>query len=137
MEDEQQNGAQLDLYELAIRIIIERLEILREDKAPKERVGNFQFDSHRGYSTGLTCLADNFISTEEVIEHLRALNLDKQPGIHRYGAPRMVALCVRDAGRIQVATSKNIWPPKPFLFSWVVRARQSRFAERVSRPPKP
>ena len=81
----------LTCYELAIRIIIERLEILREDKAPKDQIGNFPFDSHRGYSMCLTCLADNFISTEEVIEHLRLLYWDEQPGMHWYGVPRTVA----------------------------------------------
>lgn len=118
----------LTCYELAIRIIIERLEMLREDKAPKGQIGNFPFDPLRGYSICLTCLADNFISTEEVIEHLRPLYWDEQPEMHWYGAPRTVALCVTATGRIQVATSKDIWPPKSFMLSWVVRARKSRFA---------
>lgn len=61
---------------------------------------------------------------------MRALYVDEEPGVEWYGAPRTVAFCVTDAGmgRIHVATSKDVWPPKSFLLSWVVKARKSRFA---------
>lgn len=56
--------------------------------------------------------------------------MDAKPDMQWYGAPRTVAFCVTDAGmgRIHVATSKYIWPPKSFLLCWVVKARKSRFA---------
>lgn len=122
----------LTCYELTIRIIIERVEIMRENKPSKDRIGNFPSDLHCGYSICLTYLADNPISIEEIIEHLRALYVNEKPDIEWYGAPRTVAFCVTDAGmgRIHVATSKDIWPPKSFLLSWVVKARKSRFASK-------
>lgn len=44
----------LTYYELAIRIIIERVEMMREERPAKERVGNFLSGSHRGSSLCLT-----------------------------------------------------------------------------------
>lgn len=52
----------LTCYELTVRILIERVEIIREDKPPKDRIGNFPSDSIRGYSICLTCLTDSPIS---------------------------------------------------------------------------
>ena len=57
----------LTCHELTVRIMIERVEIMREDKSSKDRIGNFPSDSHCGYSICLACLADNPISIEEVI----------------------------------------------------------------------
>lgn len=47
-----------------------------------------------------------------------------------FGAPCTVAFCVTGVGmgRIQVATSKDIWPPKSLLLSWVVKAKKLRSA---------
>lgn len=117
----------LSCYELAIRIMIERVEIMREDRPPKDRIGNFRSNLHRGCSICFQFLADNLI--EELIEHLRPL-YHEEPITQWYGAPRTMILCVKEAGmgRIEVATSKNVWPPKSFLLSWVVRARKLRFA---------
>ncbi|MCJ1345437.1 hypothetical protein MMC31_003644 [Peltigera leucophlebia] len=94
----------MSCYELAIKIMIERVEIMREDRPPKDRI-------------------------EELIEHLRLL-YDEEPTTQWYGTPRTMILCVKEAGmgRIEVATSKDVWPPKSFLLSWVVRARKLRFA---------
>lgn len=117
----------MSCYELAIKIMIERVEIMREDRPPKDRIGNFLSNLHRGCSICFQFLADNLI--EELIEHLRLL-YDEKPTTQWYGTPRTMILCVKEAGmgRIEVATSKDVWPPKSFLLSWVVRARKLRFA---------
>lgn len=114
-------------YELAIKIMIERVEIMREDRPPKDRIGNFLPNLHRGCSICFQFLADNPI--EELIEHLRLLYHEEPTG-QWYGAPRTMILCVKEAGmgRIEMATSKDVWPPKSFLLNWVVRARKLRFA---------
>lgn len=44
----------LTYYELAIRITIERVEMMREERPSKERIGNFLSSSHRGSSICLT-----------------------------------------------------------------------------------
>lgn len=117
---------QLTCYELAIRIMIERVEIMRENKPSKDRIGNFRPNLHSGCSTCFQYVADDLI--DELIEHLRPV-FHEEPAMHCYGAPRTVILCVKDAGmgRIEVATSKDIWPHKSFLLSCVVRARKLRF----------
>lgn len=44
----------LTSYELVTKIMIERVEIMKEDKPPKERIGNFLSGSHQSYSICLT-----------------------------------------------------------------------------------
>ena len=69
-------------------------------------------------------LADNLI--EEIIEHLHPLYHEK-PTTQWYGAPRTVILSVKVAGmgRIEVSTSKDVWHPKSYLQSWVVKKGSS------------
>lgn len=56
----------LTCYELAIRIMMERVEIMREDKTTKDRIGKFTPNSHLGC---LICLS--------FLKHLRLLCVDK------------------------------------------------------------
>lgn len=49
----------------------------------------------------------------------------------RRGRPLTVALCIKAnaTGLISVATSKDVWPPKCFLKTWVVEPREARFGD--------
>lgn len=57
--------------ELAIKIMIERVEIMREARPPNDHIGNFLSNIHCGCSICFQFLADNLI--EGQIEHLRPL----------------------------------------------------------------
>lgn len=102
---------------------------MREDRPPKDRIGNFLTNLHRGCSICSQFLADNLI--EELIEHLRPL-YHEEPTTQWYGTPRTMILCVNEAGMggIEVATSKDVWPPKSFLLSWSIQSKKIAICKR-------
>lgn len=53
---------------------------------------------------------------------------------NRWGRPLTVPFCMKadGTGPISVATSKDVWPPKSFLKTWVVEARKARFGDQGS-----
>lgn len=71
---------------------------------------------------------------EEIIEGLKILfETGEDEGTYP-GYLRTVALCteVNETRQMSIATSKDVWPPRSFLQSWVIRARESRFGARGS-----
>lgn len=52
----------------------------------------------------------------------------------RWSRPLTVAFCMKadGTGPVSVATSKDVWPPKSFLKTWVVEARKARFGDQGS-----
>lgn len=81
----------LNPYELVIKIMIDKVEIMKADKPPNESISQFQSDSHRRHSKCLIYRADNLIFIEELIEH-RPLYKEQETEMPGYGAPRTVVL---------------------------------------------
>lgn len=56
----------------------------------------------------------------------------------RWGRPLTVAFSIKadGTGPISVATSKDMWPPKSFLQTWVVEARKAWFGDQGSQASK-
>lgn len=120
-------------YELSVKSVIERSSGRRYHL--KSALVGF-FLAYLRLSVGTMVHVSILISpyVEEIIEGLKILfETEEDEGTYP-GYPRTVALCteVNETRQMSIATSKDVWPPRSFLQSWVIHARESRFGARGS-----